>query len=63
LTVPRPRRTTPETAETADPTEVPMTQSTAPVETASPAVEEEDDWLTGATACSIENGDECEACQ
>jgi hypothetical protein len=40
-----------------------MTQSTAPVETASPAVEEEDDWLTGATACSIENGDECEACQ
>ncbi len=29
-----------------------------------PAVEEaEDDWLTGATACSIENGADCEACQ
>lgn len=23
----------------------------------------EDDWLSGSTACSIENGADCEACQ
>jgi len=34
--------------------------TTAPVP--APAIEE-DDWLTGATACSIENGEDCEACQ
>ena len=24
---------------------------------------DEDDWLSGASACSIENGEDCEACQ
>ncbi|MEH3076174.1 MAG: hypothetical protein PGN11_20915 [Quadrisphaera sp.] len=41
-----------------------MTQTTASTAPAEPqAAAEDDDWLTGATACSIENGEDCEACQ
>ena len=31
--------------------------------TTAPAVEEEDDFLSGVSACAIDAGPECEACQ
>lgn len=39
-------------------TQTPVAPAALPV----PAIEE-DDWLAGAAACSIENGEDCEACQ
>ncbi|WP_255378030.1 hypothetical protein [Quadrisphaera sp. DSM 44207] len=40
-----------------------MTQTPTPPAPPATAAAEEDDWLASATACSVEAGEDCEACQ